>query len=511
MPYKFRCSHSDWLQTGVVARHLDHPCQLCAQCISEAKRFDPSPCPACSYHLTEANSTNASASLAAKQFLKWQSSMVNKWRNARCKEYGKHQRTFLWASTALFEAWNPPPRTYGSSTKQSISSELDSSQNQPPPPLTAQVPTLVVTTADVHREDTDTPVAAQQEVPQASLSLPTTTVDFVPISSDDIIQIAPQAHEQRLSTVERKIEESVSLLKDLLNRHHQKETSDSATLESLHSQCQAIQNTLQAQQSAISKLEQRLQQPPPLLREPPPAETTNPFLSTTHEGGVNYFSQSKHPSPTHDDRTNDHAADCDTIDLTMDTDPALPPFHLSRTAPVHATAHKWLAQLLDEDTPEPDLFSHHNLNSHTSQSKYFLSDTVQYTWRHGVPALVTLWQGTALYIPVDQNWVRVRAGPDLPHYFLDSSSSSIPFIFRPFILRGSKLTEKSHHRQGPPPPRPEHRRDPQTFRPSRLHQQPRSGHHHHSRDRRQSPTSRSAHQPTHRPPNQSHKRKGGHY
>ena len=187
MTYKFRCSHVSWYTKGPVAKHLDHPCSDCAKCLQNKYSYSPTNCPACKEHLQDSLSSRSSTSSTGnRQFLKWQSTMTNKWKNAAVPQYSaRGSQGFVWDTEELRQSWNPPTK----SSQDSHSRQLPTAEPAPRPP--SPTPSSVVS----HVPPSSTPVSYTPPPPsqlvtgvtQAQIRVPApeviTVVNTLPVTS----------------------------------------------------------------------------------------------------------------------------------------------------------------------------------------------------------------------------------------------------------------------------------------------------------------------------------------
>ena len=102
----FRCHHSSWYDTRTTARELWHPCPDCATCITPGRLYEPSSCQPCQTFLADMRQDPSPSSLARKTWVKWNRTLVNRWKKNNVALYSpSNVRMLLWADAALFSSY----------------------------------------------------------------------------------------------------------------------------------------------------------------------------------------------------------------------------------------------------------------------------------------------------------------------------------------------------------------------------------------------------------------------
>ena len=135
---KFQCSHAGWYAARTTAREMWHPCPECATCITSDRLYDPSTCAPCQTFLDDMQQNPSASSLASKIWMKWNRTLVNRWKKNNVALYSPPTvRMLIWADSSLFHTYEavlppaPPPR---STSKDSLCS-VDQPDASPAPPV----------------------------------------------------------------------------------------------------------------------------------------------------------------------------------------------------------------------------------------------------------------------------------------------------------------------------------------------------------------------------------------
>ena len=375
--------------------------------------------------------------------------MISKWRNSRVEEYlPTSVHSFFWGSEELKQAWNPPlRRPIERKRKRSSSSEKDSSRDrrspQAAPPLT-----LVTVEAEIHEPAPFIPPPPVSPIIAATpTEIPTGTFVVVeqqqapPSFPGDLLAARIEAMEDRMAkniqalanimaTSTKKCEARLAVLEK-----HPNPVAPVTTTSSTNSDFSPTAEggvAYQAQQPQI-----RQQEPPPAQNGPSEETAVEPASPPLEDAIQEVTTEPAHPvSPPSAPQT---TRPVPLIDLTLGDEADVPPHNLKRADRVHHEAHLWLQELYDEEEYEPDLFPHKHVLQHTPATRYFVSDQVKYSWFKKVPCLVTLWQMQTLALPVDQSWVRVRKEEDSLVYYLAPPETTIPAMYKPFLIKGTTI------------------------------------------------------------------------
>ena len=120
----FRCQHSSWYDARMTAKELWHPCPDCATCITPGRLYEPSSCQPCQTFLTDMRQDPAPSSLARKTWVKWNRTLVNRWKKNNVALYSpSNVRMLLWADAALFSSYEavlPPAPPSRSTSRESL-------------------------------------------------------------------------------------------------------------------------------------------------------------------------------------------------------------------------------------------------------------------------------------------------------------------------------------------------------------------------------------------------------
>ena len=120
----FRCQHSSWYDARTTARELWHPCPDCATCITPGRLYEPSSCQPCQTFLTDMRQDPSPSSLARKTWVKWNRTLVNRWKKNNVALYSpSNVRMLLWADAALFSSYEavlPPAPPSRSTSRESL-------------------------------------------------------------------------------------------------------------------------------------------------------------------------------------------------------------------------------------------------------------------------------------------------------------------------------------------------------------------------------------------------------
>ena len=115
-----------------------HPCPECAKCITPGRLYDPSTCAPCQTFLDDMQQNPSASSLASKTWMKWNRTLVNRWKKNNVALYSPpNVRMLIWADSSLFHTYEavlppaPPPR---SASKDSLCS-VDQPDASPAPPV----------------------------------------------------------------------------------------------------------------------------------------------------------------------------------------------------------------------------------------------------------------------------------------------------------------------------------------------------------------------------------------
>ena len=120
----FRCCHSSWYDARTTARDLWHPCPDCATCITPGRLYEPSSCQPCQTFLADMRQDPSPSSLARKTWVKWNRTLVNRWKKNNVALYSpSNVRMLLWADAALFSSYEavlPPAPPSRSTSRESL-------------------------------------------------------------------------------------------------------------------------------------------------------------------------------------------------------------------------------------------------------------------------------------------------------------------------------------------------------------------------------------------------------
>ena len=115
-----------------------HPCPDCAKCLTPGRLYDPSACTPCQTFLADMQQDPSASSLASKTWMKWNRTMVNRWKKNNVALYSPtNVRMLIWADSTLFHTYEavlppaPPPR---SASKDSLCS-VGRPEASPVPPV----------------------------------------------------------------------------------------------------------------------------------------------------------------------------------------------------------------------------------------------------------------------------------------------------------------------------------------------------------------------------------------
>ena len=115
-----------------------HPCPECAKCLTPGRLYDPTACAPCQTFLADMQQDPSASSLASKTWMKWNRTLVNRWKKNNVALYSPaNVRMLIWADSTLFHSYEavlpptPPPR---SSSRDSLSS-VDRPEASPIPPV----------------------------------------------------------------------------------------------------------------------------------------------------------------------------------------------------------------------------------------------------------------------------------------------------------------------------------------------------------------------------------------
>ena len=115
-----------------------HPCPECATCITSDRLYDPSTCAPCQTFLDDMQQNPSASSLASKTWMKWNRTLVNRWKKNNVALYSPPTvRMLIWADSSLFHTYEavlppaPPPR---STSKDSLCS-VGQPDASPAPPV----------------------------------------------------------------------------------------------------------------------------------------------------------------------------------------------------------------------------------------------------------------------------------------------------------------------------------------------------------------------------------------
>ena len=115
-----------------------HPCPDCAKCLTPGRLYDPSACTPCQTFLEDMQQDPSASSLASRTWMKWNRTMVNRWKKNNVALYSPTDvRMLIWADSTLFHTYKavlppaPPPR---SASKDSLCS-VGLPEASPVPPV----------------------------------------------------------------------------------------------------------------------------------------------------------------------------------------------------------------------------------------------------------------------------------------------------------------------------------------------------------------------------------------
>ena len=115
-----------------------HPCPDCAKCLTPGRLYDPSACTPCQTFLEDMQQDPSASSLASRTWMKWNRTMVNRWKKNNVALYSPtNVRMLIWADSTLFHTYEavlppaPPPR---SASKDSLCS-VGRPEASPAPPV----------------------------------------------------------------------------------------------------------------------------------------------------------------------------------------------------------------------------------------------------------------------------------------------------------------------------------------------------------------------------------------
>ena len=115
-----------------------HPCPECAKCLTPGRLYDPTACTPGQTFLADMQQDPSASSLASKTWMKWNRTLVNRWKKNNVALYSpSNVRMLIWADSTLFHSYEavlpptPPPR---SSSRDSLGS-LDRPETSPVPPV----------------------------------------------------------------------------------------------------------------------------------------------------------------------------------------------------------------------------------------------------------------------------------------------------------------------------------------------------------------------------------------
>ena len=98
--------HTTWYGARTTARDLWHPCPDCALCITPGRLYDPTSCPPCQTFLADMRQNPSPSSLAHKTWVKWNRTLVNRWKKNNVALYSpSNVRMLLWADATLFSSY----------------------------------------------------------------------------------------------------------------------------------------------------------------------------------------------------------------------------------------------------------------------------------------------------------------------------------------------------------------------------------------------------------------------
>ena len=116
---------------------LWHPCPDCALCITPGRLYDPTSCPPCQTFLADMRQNPSPSSLARKTWVKWNRTLVNRWKKKNVALYSpSNVRMLLWADATLFSSYEavlPPAPPARSASKESLLSAGRSTTSPAPP------------------------------------------------------------------------------------------------------------------------------------------------------------------------------------------------------------------------------------------------------------------------------------------------------------------------------------------------------------------------------------------
>ena len=81
-----------------------HPCPECAKCLTPGRLYDPTPCTPCQTFLADMQQNPSASSLASKTWMKWNRTLVNRWKKNNVALYSpSNVRMLIWADSDLFQ------------------------------------------------------------------------------------------------------------------------------------------------------------------------------------------------------------------------------------------------------------------------------------------------------------------------------------------------------------------------------------------------------------------------
>ena len=119
---RFKCHHAAWYQARASAKELLHPCIKCATCLTPDKKYDLSQCVPCMTFLEAITTSMSTTSLAHCTWLKWNRTIVKRWKKNRVALYVQpNVRLLLWTDPDLhtkYDCFLPPaPPTRSTSAR----------------------------------------------------------------------------------------------------------------------------------------------------------------------------------------------------------------------------------------------------------------------------------------------------------------------------------------------------------------------------------------------------------
>ena len=114
-----------------------HPCPECAKCLTPGRLYDPTACAPCQTFLADMQQDPSASSLASKTWMKWNRTLVNRWKKNNLALYSPaNVRMLIWANSTLFHSYEavlPPTPPPCSSSRDSLCSVVRPEASPIPP------------------------------------------------------------------------------------------------------------------------------------------------------------------------------------------------------------------------------------------------------------------------------------------------------------------------------------------------------------------------------------------